>query len=160
MFRPKQVQEQLGVSSATLRLWSNHFEEHLSPSARSSLTDKGTPTQRRYVDADVHLFARAKTLLDRGLTYDQVKEALAGDLEAIPESPTLALAKAPERANPDLIGANGPLSVTVDVGDLEPLLRRNNELQEEILELLREQGQRSLASVPTVWERLRALVRP
>ncbi len=59
MHRPKQVCEQLGVSSTTLRRWSDQFQSHLSPSAGRSVTGNGGAAQRRYTDQEVAL-ARVK----------------------------------------------------------------------------------------------------
>jgi DNA-binding transcriptional MerR regulator len=77
--RPKEVQTALGVSAPTLRAWSGEFAAHLSPGAQSSQTPEGTYTQRRYAASDVAVFRRIKALLDRGLTYEMINEALASD---------------------------------------------------------------------------------
>ncbi len=94
--RPKDVCERLGISTATLRLWSTRFESHLSPSARASLTANGSPAQRRYTEDDLAVFVRAKSLLATGLTYDQTGIALAnegGDLDhPIGVDPPVAIA--------------------------------------------------------------------
>src|SRR5215212_89191 len=72
MLRPKDVSDQLGISTATLRLWSTKFESFLSPSAQRSLTENGEPAQRRYTEQDVALFQTAKQILADGLTYEDV----------------------------------------------------------------------------------------
>ncbi len=81
MHRPKDVTQRLGISSATLRLWSTHFEQFLSPGAQSAKTENGGPAQRRYQDSDIALLQTAKTLLAEGLTYEEVKERLGTGLE-------------------------------------------------------------------------------
>jgi len=76
LYRPKEVCERLGVSSATLRRWSDTFSEHLSPSAGKSLTATGGSAQRRYTEEDVATLARAKALLDGGNTYEEAVRRL------------------------------------------------------------------------------------
>ena len=71
MLRPKDVVDQLGISPATLRLWSTHFAPVLSPAAQKSQTEQGTPAQRRYTDEDVAYFRKAKELLASGKTYEE-----------------------------------------------------------------------------------------
>lgn len=87
-YRPKQVADQLGISPATLRLWSNNFSEVLSPSAQSATTEKGTAAQRRYTDEDVRYFHRAKQLLDAGKKYEEVLETLKA--EGLPDPEVIA----------------------------------------------------------------------
>lgn len=70
--RPKVISDQLGISPATLRLWSNHFSTVLSPGAQSATSEKGTSVQRRYSATDVRYFHRAKQLLGQGNTYEEV----------------------------------------------------------------------------------------
>jgi DNA-binding transcriptional MerR regulator len=79
LMRPKEVQTQLGVSAPTLRTWSVQFAQYLSPGAQSSVTEAGTYTQRRYDDSDLVVFRQIQTLLERGLTYEQVDQALTSD---------------------------------------------------------------------------------
>jgi DNA-binding transcriptional MerR regulator len=78
MYRPKEVAEQFGVTPATLRLWSTHFEDHLSPAAQRAMTENGGAAQRRYTDDDLRVLSRAKTLLATGFTYEEVKLRLGG----------------------------------------------------------------------------------
>jgi DNA-binding transcriptional MerR regulator len=59
MHRPKEVAEQFGVTTATLRLWSTHFEDYLSPAAQRAMTENG-----------------GAALLATGLTYEEVKQRL------------------------------------------------------------------------------------
>src|SRR6476469_7752739 len=77
--RPKEVQSKLRVYAPTLRAWSVQFARHLSPGAQSSQTPEGTYTQRRYEESDLAVFRRIQTLLERGLTYEQVDQSLASD---------------------------------------------------------------------------------
>lgn len=76
MYRPKEVTERLGVSSATLRRWSDTFTDFLSPTAGKSITETGGPAQRRYNDQDVIVLATVKRLLDDGNTYEEVARKL------------------------------------------------------------------------------------
>ena len=77
MHRPTELATQLGISPATLRLWSKHFAELLSPSAQGATTEQGTPSQRRYTDDDVRLLVTAQRILGEGnTTYEMVKERL------------------------------------------------------------------------------------
>lgn len=94
-FRPKQVADQLGISPATLRLWSNKFQSLLSPAAQRSTTETGTSAQRRYSDQDVRFFHRAKQLLGEGKTYEETLAILTEEgvpdpdivNEPLPEAP-------------------------------------------------------------------------
>ena len=76
MLRPKDVCAHLGVSTATLRRWSDTFAEQLSPSAARSVNAKGGSTQRRYTDQDVVVLTQAKQLLAEGKTYEEASLAL------------------------------------------------------------------------------------
>ena len=86
MHRPGTVAQRLAISPATLRQWSNEFGASLSESARQTLTEAGTHGQRRYTDADIAILQRAKSLLAGGLTYNQVRDALAQPLAQAPGS--------------------------------------------------------------------------
>ena len=86
--RPKQVADQLGISPATLRLWSNKFESLLSPAAQRATTETGTSAQRRYSDQDVRFFTRAKQLLGEGKTYEETLTILTQ--EGLPDPDILA----------------------------------------------------------------------
>lgn len=76
MYRPKEITERLLISPATLRLWSNHFADLLSPSAQKQITETGTSAQRRYTDQDIVVFTKAKLLLADGNTYEEVLRRL------------------------------------------------------------------------------------
>ena len=87
-YRPKAVADQLGISPATLRLWSNKFESLLSPAAQRATTETGTSAQRRYNDHDVRFFTRAKQLLGDGKTYEETLTILTD--EGVPDPEILA----------------------------------------------------------------------
>lgn len=76
MLRPKDITDQLGISSASLRFWSNAFAEVLSPGAQASKTESGGNAQRRYTDEDLAMLRQAKTLLDGGSTFELALEQL------------------------------------------------------------------------------------
>lgn len=95
-YRPKQVADQLGISPATLRLWSNKFESLLSPAAQRATTETGTSAQRRYSDQDVRFFTRAKQLLGEGKTYEETLTILTE--EGVPDPSILS---EPTDAEPD-----------------------------------------------------------
>ena len=76
MHRPKEVAQRLGISPATLRVWSGEFEDLLSESAGKAVTEAGTAAQRRYTDNDVALLERAAGLMRQGLTYLEARQRL------------------------------------------------------------------------------------
>ena len=74
--RPSEAADQLGVSGATLRRWSNRFSAFLD------LADQGgeSGSHRRYSAGDLAVLGRVKDWLEQGWTYEQVNAALlAGD---------------------------------------------------------------------------------
>ena len=73
---PKQAAELLGISVPTLRRWSKQFAGFLSPGARP-----GKGKHRNYAEGDMAVMARAKGLLEAGLTYQRVVEILVGEGE-------------------------------------------------------------------------------
>lgn len=77
--RPKDITSALGISPATLRLWSNNFAPVLSPAAQKTTTEQGTAAQRRYNADDLKRFTRAKQLLSEGKTYEQVLDVLKSE---------------------------------------------------------------------------------
>lgn len=95
MHRPASVAQRLSISPATLRVWSGEFAQFLSQAAQTSLTEAGGRAQRRYTDDDIATLRRAKTLLAGGLTYGQVREALAEPPAAAPASEPATPAPAP-----------------------------------------------------------------
>jgi len=74
--RPKDMTSALGISAATLRLWSNNFAPVLSPAAQKARTETGGAAQRRYTEQDLKIFTKAKELLGQGKTYEETLEAL------------------------------------------------------------------------------------
>jgi DNA-binding transcriptional MerR regulator len=75
--QPGDVARELDISTSTLRRWAKEFHPYLSSTAaKPDSTSAGTGTHRRYTEEDVQLLTRVKTLLDQGLTYDQVIERL------------------------------------------------------------------------------------
>lgn len=104
MLKPKDVQERLGISASALRLWSNTFVTHLSPSAQASMTERGTPAQRRYTERDVAVFLKVQALLKAGNTYEQINQQLADEP---PPEPTPEPEPAPIEVLPALVPTNG-----------------------------------------------------
>ena len=64
-----EISKTLGITTATLRNYVKHFGQHLSP-------DAARKTRKRFTADDLQTLKVAKTLLDDGLTYDQVSEQL------------------------------------------------------------------------------------
>lgn len=120
MYRPKTVCQRLAVPATTLRVWSNEFAAFLSPSAQSATTERGGPAQRRYTDGDMAVLARAKTLLEQDLTYEEVREALGqapGTSPAKPSAqpPADAPALPPQTANGQELQLAAALAVLEEV---------------------------------------------
>jgi DNA-binding transcriptional MerR regulator len=76
-YRPKVASQIVGIGESTLRAWSHHFTDLLSPHARPGAAP------RRYAERDLAIFKRAKELLDGGLTFDQAAERLAHELGGV-----------------------------------------------------------------------------
>lgn len=73
--RPAEAAEEIGVPPSTLRLYSVRFAPLLSPeAARPVERGGGKPGFRLYSQQDLAVLRDGKSLLERGLTYD---EALA-----------------------------------------------------------------------------------
>jgi DNA-binding transcriptional MerR regulator len=71
--QPGDVARELDISTSTLRRWAKEFHPYLSKmAAKSDDAGAGPSAHRRYTRGDVRLLTRVKTLLDQGLTYDQV----------------------------------------------------------------------------------------
>lgn len=77
MYRPGEIANRLGISANTLRLWSNEFADHLSPSAQASRTESGGAGQRRYTEEDLTTLVRAKVYLSQNKTYEEIRTLLA-----------------------------------------------------------------------------------
>lgn len=78
MYQTKDVCDVFGISRQTVRIWSEEFAEHLSPSATPQ---KGQ--QRNFSDADMAVFALVHEVKGRGGTYDtahlQLKSGQRGE---------------------------------------------------------------------------------
>ena len=74
---PGETAKQLGIAPSTLRIYSVKLAEVLSAEAgRPQAGPGGRPGVRRYSADDLRRLARAKDLLARGLTYEQVAREL------------------------------------------------------------------------------------
>jgi DNA-binding transcriptional MerR regulator len=157
MLKPQDIATELGISSATLRLWSKHFAAYLSPSAQSTLTEQGTPAQRRYSAEDRALFVRAKSLLDLGLTYQEVISTLAEPVVTPPLPLALLIREDP------LPPATAPQNGHQDYGELIALMQRSLAVQEQILSTLQNREPAAVAgngyAASTLWERIKTTLR-
>lgn len=121
----KPVAVRLGVSSPTIRNWSNEFGDFLSPGARPP---KGLA--REYGEADLETLAAIRHYkMTERLTYEQVRVKLeAGEHEradiAIPEAP-----------GPEPVGA-----ALVPMSLVQALYRDMGRLQDRLLESERKRG--------------------
>ena len=89
----QEVASRLDVSPATLRKWCSEFSHYLSPHVNN-----GTA---RYTDKDVDQLDQIKTLMSKGLSYDEVRQQLESDDEPLPEITTPSSSSAPTVINPD-----------------------------------------------------------
>jgi DNA-binding transcriptional MerR regulator len=71
---PHLVANELDISPATLRRWSDEFTDFLSIGAGASKSR----SHRRYTEQDVATLALIKELMNSGLTYEQVRLQLNG----------------------------------------------------------------------------------
>lgn len=99
----------LGVASATLRRYSVQFSEYLSPSASAAVAQGGGALERRYSESDIALLKRASGMLERGLTFDQVRAQLASSEDSSTPARAHTLTITPEtgRALVELVSARG-----------------------------------------------------
>jgi DNA-binding transcriptional MerR regulator len=137
MHRPKDVADQLNISPATLRLWSNNFADVLSPAAQKSTTESGTAAQRRYTDSDLAIFRHAKAHLADGLTYEETLTRLRE--EPPPETPPLS----------EILPGDSEHSVQL-VTELHPVLRAFEEALRAKDETIRAKDQALAAVEATV----------
>ncbi|MCL4458598.1 MAG: helix-turn-helix domain-containing protein [Chloroflexi bacterium] len=78
--KPAQVAKRLDLAPSTLRVYSSKFAEVLSESASNPpLSADGKAGHRLYTPRDITILAKAKDLLSKGMTYDQV----LGELRSI-----------------------------------------------------------------------------
>ncbi|GAB4564581.1 MAG: hypothetical protein Kow0047_14490 [Anaerolineae bacterium] len=76
--RPAEVAARLGVSTSTLRRWSQRFSDYLSPDAgEPGSSEDADGSHRRYTDEDLATLLTIKSLLAEGFTYQQVERRLA-----------------------------------------------------------------------------------
>lgn len=75
--RTTEIAKQLGVTTATIRRYSQKFEEYLSAGARSG------QARRNFTIEDLETFYVIKTLLDAGQTYAQVTDKLSAGIDAL-----------------------------------------------------------------------------
>ena len=76
--RSAEVAARLGVSTSTLRRWTQRFSEFLSPEAvEPSRSGDADGDQGRYTDEDLATLLTIKGLLAEGFTYQQVERRLA-----------------------------------------------------------------------------------
>ncbi|RME83436.1 MAG: MerR family transcriptional regulator [Caldilineae bacterium] len=105
--RPSEVAQRLGISPATLRRWSQQFGEFLSNNASTTGTGNSGRSHRRYSVEDVVVLERIQQMLQKGMTYESVREyfsvsgavapsqaAVAGEPEFDGEDETLELVQA------------------------------------------------------------------
>ena len=103
VYTPQQAAEALQTTSTTIRRWSDWFSSHLAAGAAP-----GQGQRREFTEADIRTLRRAKALLARGLTREQVNSQLAvitpeeaepePDEPARDEAPGAAQDEAQERA--------------------------------------------------------------
>lgn len=75
---PAGAAAQLGISTATLRRWSQQISHLLSPAAGNPADrGRGQRAHRRYSPADVQTLAAFGKLLAAGLSYEQARNRLA-----------------------------------------------------------------------------------
>ncbi|MCD6289894.1 MAG: MerR family transcriptional regulator [Anaerolineae bacterium] len=76
--RPAEVAARLGVSTSTLRRWSQRFSEYLSPEAGETAgSEDSNGAHRHYTDEDLTTLLTIKGLLAEGFTYQQVEQHLS-----------------------------------------------------------------------------------
>lgn len=72
VFRPAEAAAKMGIPASTLRVYSTRFAEILAEMASSPpLSPEGRPGHRLYTLRDLALLERAKSLLAKGMTYEQ-----------------------------------------------------------------------------------------
>lgn len=68
---PQEIAARLDISPSTLRRWSDEFTDFLSSQANTS-----GKSHRRYTEEDLSILSTVKTLMNDGLTYEQVRQRL------------------------------------------------------------------------------------
>lgn len=75
--RPSAVAQRLQMPASTLRVYSTKFAPLLSPSASEPpASSDGRRGSRLYSSTDISIISRAKELLAKGMTYEQVLNEL------------------------------------------------------------------------------------
>ena len=69
---PQEIAARLDISPSTLRRWSDEFTDFLSNQANTA-----GKSHRRYTEEDLSILSAVKTLMNNGLTYEQVRQKLA-----------------------------------------------------------------------------------
>lgn len=130
---PQTVAGELDVSPATLRRWSQRFEDFLSAEATGS-SESGR-THRRYTDDDLTTLRIIKELMNNGMTYEQVHQHLSAQFvdptgaELPTEFPPDVMAEAVEEKGLVVSEGNEPAAVAFLTNALTTL----SESQQSIL---------------------------
>jgi len=132
MLSTSDVARRLGVSSATVRNYTQEFGDHLSPEA-SPLP--GQP--RRFIEDDLRVMATAKALLAEGLTYEGVRERLAAGVHLVEEAELPPPPEPePEPAETALVPmASVRLIIEPYIQEQDRVLSERDELLSEVREL-------------------------
>ena len=131
MLTTSEVAKALGVSSATVRNYTQKFGNHLSAGAN------GRP--RRFSDDDLRILNTARSLLAEGLRYEETNERLAvvdlEELEPLPEPE-------PETALVPVTSFRALMETYVQpyVQERDRVLAERNELLQEVREQREEIG--------------------
>lgn len=104
---PHVVAQELDISPATLRRWSDEFKDFLSEDASAS----SGRSHRRYNSGDLMTLQFIKELMNDGLTYEQVRERLVN-------RPVVAATATPGRPMVDIDPDDDPLFDEDDGTDL------------------------------------------
>ena len=130
MARIKDISDSLGVTSQTIRSWSDRFANFLSEGATPP---KGET--RNFVDDDVAVFTTVAALQARGMNFDQIEAELRKDFRV--DNPTL-------EADQQLATPAGRATmierVNKLVADNESLTKERDELRQQVADLNREVG--------------------
>ena len=110
---PQLVANELDISPATLRRWSDEFADYLSSGAGVT---QGR-SHRRYLDTDVETLLIIKDLMSDGMTYEQVRQTL-NERATIAIEPDMIEETALELEEEDATGV--PDFDNLDLGDIPP----------------------------------------
>jgi DNA-binding transcriptional MerR regulator len=146
MAKTKDVADRIGVSTATIRIWTAEdgpFSPFISEEARGG---QGR-TQRNFSPMDMRVMAHAKTLSDSGLTLEQVAEALAimqdggwVDLPAMPAMPGEDVSMVPAQAA-EVMVRNVQHALQVAEGALEKEKTAHEQTRERLLDAREQIGE-------------------